>query len=93
MEVNYRILNALDGQGAKTYTLYHDDAGDTGRPAHHYTVVVDASGAADKVYYFNTAADYRLGKMAIARNGLRQLDPNVRWYPVLVENFNHRRAK
>ncbi len=63
MEVNYRILNALDGQGAKTYTLYHDDAGDTGRPAHHYTVVVDASGAADKVYYFNTAADYRLGKM------------------------------
>jgi hypothetical protein len=61
MEVVSRILNAADTQGNKTYTIYHDDAGDASRFAHYYTVVVDASLLADKVYYFNTAADYRMG--------------------------------
>ncbi len=61
MEVQYRKLNAQDGQGTKTYTLYHDDTADASLLAHAYTVVVDASGAADKAYYFHTAADFKLG--------------------------------
>lgn len=61
MEVTSRILNAQDGQGDKTYTLTHDDAGDLSRLAHSYTTVQDASGAADKSYSFSTAADWKLG--------------------------------
>jgi len=60
-EVTSRVTNANDGEGNKTYTISHDDAGDLSRPAHYYTVVSDASGAADKVYYFSTTTDYTLG--------------------------------
>jgi len=60
-EVVARKLNANDGQGVKTYLIYHDDGGDLNRAAHSYTVVVDASLAADKAYFFFTGTDYRLG--------------------------------
>ncbi|MBI2685178.1 MAG: RHS repeat-associated core domain-containing protein [Acidobacteria bacterium] len=73
MEVQYRKLNAQDGQGVKTYTLYHDDNGDLSRLAHSYTVVVDASGAADKAYFFNYGNDWKLGLMAALSE--RQLTP------------------
>jgi hypothetical protein len=61
MEVTSRVLNAIDGAGTRTYTISHDDSGDTGRLAHSYTVVTDASGVSDKAWFFNTSNDYKLG--------------------------------
>ena len=63
-EVTQRKLNTKDGAGTRIYTIGRDDAGDTNRYVHWYAQVVDASGVSDKVYYFHTAADYRLGLMS-----------------------------
>ncbi|MBL8241703.1 MAG: hypothetical protein JNM66_30030, partial [Bryobacterales bacterium] len=60
-EVVSRVTNANDGTGNKTYTLYHDDGADANKLAHEYTVVVDATGTADKAYFFHVANDFKLG--------------------------------